>query len=95
MISTILKYGYLEYLKYTYPNHENRLEDISQLINFSTEYDSLVNFLSELSLMSGISGEEVIEGGKEDEKLVLSTIHQAKGWNGGPSPYLVCRGQIP
>jgi DNA helicase-2/ATP-dependent DNA helicase PcrA len=79
MISTILKYGYLEYLKYTYPNHENRLEDISQLINFSTEYDSLVNFLSELSLMSGISGEEVIEGGKEDEKLVLSTIHQAKG----------------
>jgi DNA helicase II / ATP-dependent DNA helicase PcrA len=79
MISTVLKHGYLEYLKYTYPNHENRLEDISQLINFSTEYDSLVTFLSELSLMSGISGEEVVEEGEEDEKMVLSTIHQAKG----------------
>jgi DNA helicase II / ATP-dependent DNA helicase PcrA len=79
MISTVLKHGYLEYLKYSYPNHENRLEDISQLINFSTEYDSLVNFLSELSLMSGISGEEAVEAGEEDEKVVLSTIHQAKG----------------
>ena len=79
MISAVLKHGYMEYLKFTYPNHENRLEDINQLINFSTEYDSLVNFLSELSLMSGISGEEVVEGGQEDEKVVLSTIHQAKG----------------
>ena len=29
--------------------------------------------------MSGISGEEVVEGGEEDEKVILSTIHQAKG----------------
>jgi DNA helicase-2/ATP-dependent DNA helicase PcrA len=79
MISAVLKHGYMEYLKYTYPNHENRLEDINQLMNFATEYDSLINFLSELSLMSGISGEEVVEAGTEDEKVVLSTIHQAKG----------------
>jgi DNA helicase-2/ATP-dependent DNA helicase PcrA len=79
MLSVILKNGYMEYLKFTYPNHENRLEDINQLMNFATQYDSLVNFLSELSLMSGISGEEVVEGGQEDEKVVLSTIHQAKG----------------
>ncbi len=79
MISTVLKHGYLEYLRYTYPNHENRLEDINQLIDFSTGYDSLVSFLSELSLMSGISGEEVESAGQEGEKVVLSTIHQAKG----------------
>ncbi|MGD0230787.1 MAG: ATP-dependent helicase [Syntrophorhabdales bacterium] len=79
MISSILKHGYMDYLKYTYPNHENRLEDINQLINFSSEYDSVVNFLSELSLMSGISAEEVVEGGEEDERVILSTIHQAKG----------------
>ena len=35
MISAVLTHGYMEYLKYTYPNHENRLEDINQLINFS------------------------------------------------------------
>jgi DNA helicase II / ATP-dependent DNA helicase PcrA len=80
MISTVLKHGYLEYLKYTYPNHENRLDDIGQIINFSTEYHSLVDFLSELSLMSGISGEEVASKEEQDRsKVVLSTIHQAKG----------------
>ena len=62
MISAVLSNGYMDYLKFTYPNHENRLEDINQLINFSSDYDSLVNFLSELSLMSGISGEEVVIG---------------------------------
>jgi DNA helicase II / ATP-dependent DNA helicase PcrA len=80
MMSAVLKYGYLEYLKYTYPNHENRLEDIGQIINFSSEYHSLVDFLSELSLMSGVSGEEVANREEQDRhKVVLSTIHQAKG----------------
>jgi DNA helicase-2/ATP-dependent DNA helicase PcrA len=79
MITSVLRHGYTDYVKYTYANHENRLEDITQLINFSTEYDSLVNFLSELSLMSGISGEEIVSAAEEDEKVVLSTIHQAKG----------------
>ena len=79
MISAVLAHGYMEYLKYTYPNHENRLEDINQLMNFSTGYDSLVNFLSELSIMSGITGEEVVGGAGEDERVILTTIHQAKG----------------
>jgi DNA helicase-2/ATP-dependent DNA helicase PcrA len=79
MISTILKHGYTEYLKNNYPNYESRLEDIGQLINFSTKYSDLESFLSELSLMSGISGEEIITAGEEDKRVVLSTIHQAKG----------------
>jgi DNA helicase II / ATP-dependent DNA helicase PcrA len=79
LISAVLKHGYAEYLKYNYPNSETRLEDISQLMNFSTQYQSLDSFLSELSLLSGISGEEIVEPGREDEKVILSTVHQAKG----------------
>jgi DNA helicase II / ATP-dependent DNA helicase PcrA len=80
MIASVLKHGYTDYLKFTYPNHESRLEDLTQLTNFSTKYQSLVTFLSELSLMSGLSGEEVVTGGEEeDERVILSTIHQAKG----------------
>ncbi len=80
MISAVLKHGYTEYLKFTYPNYEARLEDLGQLINFSTRYHSLETFLSELSLMSGLSGEEVVAAGDADEeRVVLSTIHQAKG----------------
>jgi len=80
MISAVLKHGYIEYLKFTYPNYEARLEDLGQLINFSTRYHSLETFLSELSLMSGLSSEEVAEAGEpDDERVILSTIHQAKG----------------
>lgn len=80
MISAVLKHGYIEYLKVTYPNYEARLEDLGQLINFSTRYHSLETFLGELSLMSGLAGEEIAEAGEsDDERVVLSTIHQAKG----------------
>ncbi len=80
MISAVLKHGYIEYLKFTYPNYEARLEDLGQLINFSTKYQSLDSFLSELSLMSGLSGEEVVTAGDfDEERVILSTIHQAKG----------------
>ena len=79
MISSVLKNGYKEYLKYTYVNYDSRIEDLGQLINFSTQYQSLVTFLSDLSLMSGVSGEQVVAAGYEDEKVILSTIHQAKG----------------
>jgi DNA helicase II / ATP-dependent DNA helicase PcrA len=48
-------------------------------MNFSTQYQSLESLLSELSLLSGIDGEEIAEPGKEDEKVILSTVHQAKG----------------
>ncbi|HVN96806.1 MAG TPA: ATP-dependent helicase [Syntrophorhabdaceae bacterium] len=80
MISAVLKQGYVDYLKFAYPNYETRLEDLNQLINFSTKYQSLETFLSELSLMSGLSGEEIVSAADEDEgRVVLSTIHQAKG----------------
>ncbi|MCX5813851.1 MAG: ATP-dependent helicase [Proteobacteria bacterium] len=79
MISAVLKHGYSEYLKYNYPNSDSRLEDIGQLMNFSTQYQSLEAFLSELSLLSGVSGEEVVSAAMDDEKMILSTIHQAKG----------------
>ena len=79
MISAVLKHGYTDYLKYNYPNSDSRLEDIGQLMNFSTQYQSLESFLSEMSLLSGINGEEVVTVGRDDEKIVLSTIHQAKG----------------
>ena len=80
MISSVLKNGYRDYLKLTYANYDSRMEDLGQLTNFSTRYQSLVTFLSDLSLMSGVSGEEIVAAaGREDEKVILSTIHQAKG----------------
>ncbi len=79
MISAVLKHGYTDYIKYNFPNYDARLEDIGQLINFSTRYSSLDTFLAELSLMGGVNGEEIVNTARDDEKVILTTIHQAKG----------------
>jgi len=79
MIRRVLKEEYEEYLKSRYPDHESRMEDINQLMYFSQQYNSAETFLSELALLSSVATEEVVGGGYEDERVRLSTIHQAKG----------------
>jgi DNA helicase-2/ATP-dependent DNA helicase PcrA len=86
-IETILARGYEDYLESTYENAEARLEDLRQLAHYSSRFTSADEFLAELALLSterygapqGLTAEDVIEGGDEDELLTLSSVHQAKG----------------
>lgn len=86
-IELILTNGYEQHLLETFENAEARLEDLRQLVLYASRYDSTENFLSELALLSterfkeptGITGEDVIQGGEEDELLTLTSVHQAKG----------------
>ena len=86
-IELILTSGYEDYLNENFENAEARIEDLRQLAVYATRYDSTEDFLSELALISterfgaptGIVGEDVIQGGEEDELLTLTSIHQAKG----------------
>jgi DNA helicase-2/ATP-dependent DNA helicase PcrA len=86
-IETILARGYEDYLENTYENAEARLEDLRQLAHYSSRFTSTDEFLSELALLSterygapqGLTAEDVVEGGDEDELLTLSSVHQAKG----------------
>lgn len=87
-IEIILERGYSEYLQLNYENAEAREEDLRQLALFAGRYDTTAAFLSELALISAerfgeasgsLAGEDVISGGDEDECLVLSSVHQAKG----------------
>ncbi len=86
-IELILANGYEAYLQENYENFEARLEDLKGLSMFAARYDSTDDFLSELALLSterfkeptGIVGEDVIQGGEEDELLTLTSVHQAKG----------------
>jgi DNA helicase-2/ATP-dependent DNA helicase PcrA len=79
MIRTVLTEEYEVHLKSTYPDYESRLEDVNQLMHFSEQYASTEDFLSELALLSTVAAEGVEGGGYEDERVRLSTIHQAKG----------------
>jgi len=86
-IEAILTRGYLEYLKENYGNADAREEDLRQLANFAQRFETTDALLSELALINterfsppgATVGEDVVSGGDEDEKLALSSVHQAKG----------------
>ncbi len=77
-VDYLLRNGYEEYLYNTFPNAEMRIEDIEQMIRFSERYDSLEVFLSDLTLQ-GVSEAEAQATETLDGRVVLSTVHQAKG----------------
>jgi len=79
MIAAALEGGYREVLKTRYPNWASRVEDLEQLAIFALRYESLEAFLTELSLLGAITGEDVYWDEPRDELLILSSIHQAKG----------------
>lgn len=79
MVRIALEEEYEVYLKSTYADYESRLEDIHQLMHFAEQYASAESFLSELALLSSVVAEDVTGGEDEDERVKLTTIHQAKG----------------
>jgi DNA helicase-2/ATP-dependent DNA helicase PcrA len=79
MIRIVVEAGYEDYLKETFANYRNRLEDLEQLASFARTFKSTEEFLTQLSLLTNIEAEEDRVATKDDEQLRLSTIHQAKG----------------
>ncbi|MBK9163713.1 MAG: ATP-dependent helicase [Acidobacteria bacterium] len=86
-ITHIFGNGYEQYLLENFENAEARSEDIRGLAQFGQRYESTEGLLSELALLATerfkepqpIVGEEVVEGGEDDELLTLTSVHQAKG----------------
>jgi len=79
VVAAILETDYTDYLQANYENSESRLEDIRQLAVLASRYRSLESFLSELVLLGELYGQDVGPEAPESEKLVLSSVHQAKG----------------
>jgi DNA helicase II / ATP-dependent DNA helicase PcrA len=80
MIFSILEGVYDEYLKASFENFENRRSDIEQLSQYGGTFDDILEFLAQLSLMSAVDGEPTGDKTEQDdEKVTLSSIHQAKG----------------
>src|SRR5476651_1408998 len=78
MLRLIIDAGYDDYLKETYANYSSRLDDLEQLAAFAYQFGSVEEFLTQLALLTNVEA----EGDKsqnDDEKIRLSTIHQAKG----------------
>jgi DNA helicase-2/ATP-dependent DNA helicase PcrA len=78
-IERVLDGGYEEYLRAAFVNADSRVEDVRQLAEYARSYEDVDAFLSEIALLTELSAETVSEGGEPDEKMVLSSVHQAKG----------------
>jgi DNA helicase-2/ATP-dependent DNA helicase PcrA len=80
MIFSILEGVYSDYLNASFDNAESRRGDIEQLSQYGGNFDDILDFLAQLSLMSSTDGQPTGEqSAPDDEKVTLSSIHQAKG----------------
>ena len=78
-IRFVVESVYSDYARAKFPNGEARLDDLEQLAQFAQSYESLPGFLEEVTLFNELSGEDVAAGEPSDDRLVLSSVHQAKG----------------
>jgi DNA helicase-2/ATP-dependent DNA helicase PcrA len=80
LIDKILESGYRELLRQRFADSASRLEDLDQFILFADKYASTEDFINQLALLTNMAeeGDADIEL-KADNRVVLSTIHQAKG----------------
>jgi DNA helicase II / ATP-dependent DNA helicase PcrA len=78
-IRLVVERGYADYARAKFPNSQARLDDLEQLSQYALRYEDVNTFLNEVALANPIAGEDVAVVGPEDEKIVLTSVHQAKG----------------
>ncbi|MCC6352614.1 MAG: UvrD-helicase domain-containing protein [Verrucomicrobiae bacterium] len=93
-ITWVLDASYRDILDLKYDNHQQRLDDIQQLQEFSRRFDSVPDLLAQVSLMTGVDASYGSADG--DDVLRLSTVHQAKGleWEAA-FVIMLCDGAFP
>lgn len=83
LIRAVAGSSYQDYLEAEYVNFAERLEDVEQFAIFSEQYTDLSKFLEEVTLKddyAAVSESSYAEASEDRaEKMILSTIHQAKG----------------
>jgi DNA helicase-2/ATP-dependent DNA helicase PcrA len=79
MIRRILDDGYEIHLQTSFANFAARIEDLRRFADFALRYNSVETLLSELALTSGVAGKDAMEQPDEEDTLILSSVHQAKG----------------
>jgi len=95
IIRDVLDNGYETHILASFENAKDRLDDVHELINFSHEYPTVNEFLSDITLREGFAGETAADQADE-EQLVLSTIHQSKGLEWDTVMLIgLCEGQFP
>ncbi|RMG97285.1 MAG: ATP-dependent helicase [Deltaproteobacteria bacterium] len=78
-IRTVVAEHYADYARTAFTNAEQRTEDLEHLAAYASDVGSASEFLARVALVQGIGAEVPTAAHDPDDKLVLSSIHQAKG----------------
>ncbi len=70
---------YASYLEAEYPDAADRLEDLEQFAVFAEQFQKFDDFLEAVTLTEDFGAKRGQEHQTEEDKIILSTIHQAKG----------------
>ncbi|MCP5104582.1 MAG: ATP-dependent helicase [bacterium] len=78
-LEAVIEY-YTPLFEAAYDDYGRRREDLESLLRIAERYSSLEHMLTDMALEPPNTSQDGVEpADKEDEKLVLSTIHSAKG----------------
>ncbi len=75
MLRTLMIAWGREYLENEYPDWKDRHEDVEQLASFSETYLDTASFLADIALSDAVRSRKTDNA----DRVILSTIHQAKG----------------
>ena len=79
MIQIVVEAGYEDYAEDAFQNPAIRIEELEQLANFAIQFGSNEEFLAQLALLTNLEVENTKERPDDEDRVRLSTIHQAKG----------------
>lgn len=80
MIRSIMEGVYKDYMQAKFKNADQREQDLEQLSNYGVRFTDPLEFLSQLSLLSGVDTDNnPAQQPQEKDAVTLTTAHQAKG----------------
>jgi DNA helicase-2/ATP-dependent DNA helicase PcrA len=70
---------YRRYATETFDNPDRRLEDVDEMVRYMSRFPTLGDFLSEVALLTNIDTGGERAAAPDEDHVLLSTVHQAKG----------------
>ncbi len=80
MIASVMFAVYDDYMRTKFANYDARREDLNTLQNYAKQFPTTEEFLAQLALLGSIETAEATAANRDDDdKVTLSSVHQAKG----------------
>ncbi len=78
LITAVTESDYRDYLENEFQNADERVLDLEQLARFAEQFAGVENFLADVALQETTAA-AAGSADADEERMVLSTVHQAKG----------------